>query len=209
MNCIEKYNSTYKMIGFERKGLFKLLAKFYKADSVLYPGSSFHITPSFYFTDVLYLDISKEAEEFFSQKNVLDRFISSNKEYKSSGNYKFLKADYTKVDLEPIYKFDLLISLYADHVAINTESYLKNNALVLTNNFHDEARRLQNDPNYILKYIIDSQKGLYKLIEVASDYKINHRNEEKVQKKCMHETSDGIRYIDNEVYYVFEFQGAK
>ena len=60
------YNRFYSALNFERAGLFKLIKDEYGCNTVLYPGCSIHITPSFYFQHVVYVDISEAAKDFFS-----------------------------------------------------------------------------------------------------------------------------------------------
>lgn len=81
---ISSYHRFYSALNFDRAGLFKLIKDEYGCATVLYPGSSIHITPSFYFQHLVYVDISEKAKEFFQDSENILTFVSSNKKYKQS-----------------------------------------------------------------------------------------------------------------------------
>jgi len=92
---IDSYKTFYVDINFDRARLFEIVKKEYDCNTVLYPGCSIHITPSFYFQHVVYVDISNVAKEFFNDiHNILD-YINSNKKYKQSAYVQFIHGDYT------------------------------------------------------------------------------------------------------------------
>ena len=59
------YNHYYIDRKFERLNLFRQLKEKYGGKRVLYPGSFVHITPSFVYPDVVYVDNDPEAKKFF------------------------------------------------------------------------------------------------------------------------------------------------
>ena len=69
------YDKHYQSIGFERAGLFELIQKQFLCETALYPGCLIHITPSFYFAHVVYVDHNPLSREFFSQKEQVAAFI--------------------------------------------------------------------------------------------------------------------------------------
>ena len=117
MNQKTVYANLYRDMGFDRKGLFELISKEFHAGNVLYPGCSMHVTPSFVFHHVVYVDQSKEAKEFFADEQAVRELITDNKSYKAASHYRFLIGDYTAghLSLEDS-NFDVMISLYADNV---------------------------------------------------------------------------------------------
>lgn len=131
MSAVEVYSKTYCDMNFERRGLFELLCQKFPSEKVIYPGCSIHITPSFYFQHVLYIDRSQAATDFFS----------------------------------------------------------------------DEVVRLMKSGTMELVGRIVSRNSAYEYVS-DMNIKVSHREEEKVQKKCMRNTAEGIRYFDNEIYYV-------
>ena len=79
----------------ERLGQFTILAEKYNVKSALYPGSFVHITPSFVFPVVTYVDTDKRAESFFKDPCVSD-YISKHKTYDSEPAVSFIHKDYRK-----------------------------------------------------------------------------------------------------------------
>ena len=59
------YKKYYENIQFERIGLFNCIKNNFKIDNVIYLGSSIHITPSFIFPNVTYVDTSELSSLFF------------------------------------------------------------------------------------------------------------------------------------------------
>ncbi|MFY9218197.1 MAG: hypothetical protein WBJ30_01445 [Tepidanaerobacteraceae bacterium] len=80
---IDSHKRFYVDINFHRTGLFETLKKEYGCNTVLYPDSSIHITPSFYFQHVVYVDISEMAKEFFSDIHSILDYINSKKNISS------------------------------------------------------------------------------------------------------------------------------
>lgn len=142
---IDSYKRFYVDINFDRAGLFETLKKEYGCNTVLYPGCSIHITPSFYFQHVVYVDISKAAKEFFKDiHNILD-YINSNKKYKQSAYVQFIHGDYTEPLPVREENYDLLIALYAGGITQSCKKYVKFGGIILTNNHHRDAEELLKD----------------------------------------------------------------
>ncbi len=113
MSAVEVYSKTYCDMNFERRGLFELLCQKFPSEKVIYPGCSTHITPSFYFQHVLYIDRSQAATDFFSDEDEVRRLIGINKVFRQSPYFSFSASDFTEIQEAAEYKYDLLISLYA------------------------------------------------------------------------------------------------
>ena len=64
------YDRFYSALNFDRSGLFELIKDEYGCGTVLYPGCSIHITPSFYFQHTVYVDISETAKKFFEDNQI-------------------------------------------------------------------------------------------------------------------------------------------
>jgi hypothetical protein len=73
------YNKYFVENSFERKNIFKAILKRYGCKSALYPGSFIHITPSFYFPSVIYVDSDRQAKRFFTDTREVKRIIDKNK----------------------------------------------------------------------------------------------------------------------------------
>ncbi len=65
MNYLEPYKQYHLDRDNELIGLFTALAEKFEIQSVLYLGSFVHITPSFIFPKVVYVDSYKKTESFF------------------------------------------------------------------------------------------------------------------------------------------------
>ncbi len=80
MNAIQAYKHYYIDRDYEQVDLFRLLKNKYGIKKVIYPGSYIHISPSFVFSDVVYIDSDKHAKKYF-QGNDLIHLIHTKKEY--------------------------------------------------------------------------------------------------------------------------------
>jgi len=67
------YNQYFVEKSFERKDLFEALQIMYGCRSALYPGSFIHITPSFIFPEVIYVDSDTPAKKFLKILTMLKR----------------------------------------------------------------------------------------------------------------------------------------
>ena len=80
MDAIQAYKQYYIDRDYEQVDLFRLLKETYRLEKVIYPGSYIHISPSFVFADVVYIDTDKKAKKFF-QSNDLISVVRERKEY--------------------------------------------------------------------------------------------------------------------------------
>ena len=191
-SVITSYNILYKGMNFERLGLFKLIAETYSCKEVLYPGCSVHITPSFVFPHVVYVDRRTEAKRFFdAQGEVLD-FVSKNREYKRKPFVQFIYQDYSKPLPLPEGSFDLLLSFFAGMVAPACEKHLRRDGLLLTN------QRNEANSNFTLKSTIRFQGGKYQFVNETDVPK------KEAKKKSLRQSNRGLEYAENESYFVFE-----
>ncbi len=78
--AISLYKKYHIDNNFERLGQFLLLQKTFNIKSALYAGSFVHITPSFVFPKVVYVDSTKQAKAFFDDSSVHE-FVSKKKLY--------------------------------------------------------------------------------------------------------------------------------
>jgi len=205
MNQKTVYAEIYRDKGFERKGLFELISKETPGGNVLYPGCSMHITPSFVFQHVVYLDQSKEAQEFFTDEQAVRELITDNKSYKTAPYFRFLSGDYTTGDLAlEDSNFDILISLYAVNVIRFCRRYIRNKGIIVSNNFHDEALDALKYEDLRLIGYIRKAKNKYMLYKDDPNTALQHRDEAKVQKLCIKNRNGSMWYEDHETYYLFQ-----
>lgn len=199
---MDLYESHYAHLNFERAGLFKAIRDRYQCRDVMYPGCSVHITPSLYFPHMVYVDQSEAAAQFFENERSLSQFVSHNKHYTQSAYIRFIQQDYA-IPL-PLLDgtFDLLLSLFAGGVARVCTRYLRVGGLLLTNNHQGDAWDAIHDHNLKLKAIVRFQRGKYVIVEDALDER--KIPAQKMNSKYLKQVNQGLEYVENELYYVFE-----
>jgi hypothetical protein len=146
-DVISLYKKYYLDNNNEGFGQFSILAKKFGIETALYPGSFVHITPSFVFPVVTYVDTDKRAKTFFNDPSVYD-YIYQHKLYEADPVISFYSEDYRKKTLKFKEEFDLLISQYAGFVSQYRKNYLKVHGLLLVNNSHGDASMASIDENY-------------------------------------------------------------
>ena len=191
-------------MNFERAGLFEALKKEYGCNTVLYPGCSIHITPSFYFQHVVYVDISETAKEFFNDtQNVVD-YINGNKKYKQSAYIQFIHGDYTKQLPVRNENYDLLIALYAGEITKSCKKYVRAGGIILTNNHHNDTEELTKDSSITLDGLVFKRGKKYVIEkEINADLKGLLKKYGNT-KKDMKKTNNGLEYSDNQCYFVLK-----
>ncbi|AEV69486.1 class I SAM-dependent methyltransferase [Acetivibrio clariflavus] len=199
---IDAYKRFYEDINFDRAGLFEILKKEYGCNTVLYPGCSIHITPSFYFQHVVYVDISKTAKDFFDDIHNILNYINNIKKYKQTAYVQFIHADYTKPLLLREENYDLLVALYAGEIIKSCKKYVKPGGIILTNNHQKDAEESLKDPSITLDGLI-YKKGKKYLIEKnnVGDFKDIFKKYGNT-KKDMKNSANGLEYVDNQCYFV-------
>lgn len=204
-SAIAPYEKQYRNIGFERAGLFKLIREIYHCTEVLYPGSSVHITPSFYFPHVVYVDRSQAAIDFFANQTAVHTYINRKKTYKRSTYIRFIAQDYAGDLPLPEGSFDLLLALFAPRVMHTCHKYLKKGGLLVTNIFQDEALVAAASLALGFLSMVQYQKKAYALVEDAPEKWLNAANTGKT-KRYLQQASIGYEYVEAENYFIFRKQ---
>jgi len=94
------------------------------------------------------------------------------------------------------------MSLFAGGIAKSCAQYLKPGGLLLTNNHHGDAPDAVSDPHLKLKAVVQFQKGSYSIVEEGlNEMKISTQ---KLNNKYLKRANQGVEYVENETYYVFE-----
>jgi hypothetical protein len=195
------FESQYTSLGFERAGLFKAIAKTYRSRDVLYPGCSVHITPSLYFPHVVYVDQSESAAGFFADEKAIWEFVHRNKHYKQSAYFRFLRGDYSQPLPLREGSFDLLLALFAGGVSASCSRYVRIGGYLLTNNHQADARDAVQSADLRLAATIVHRKQAYVVSEELNTQDIAR----SIRKNTYLKQGDqGIVYVDNETYYVFQ-----
>jgi hypothetical protein len=197
------YDRFYTAMNFERAGLFKLLKEQYNCGTVLYPGCSIHITPSFYFQHVVYVDISVEAKSFFADNQNVLSIVNSNKKYKQSAYIQFIQGDYTKELPLRENNYDLLLSIYAGGITRDCNKYVRSGGIIVSNNHQNDAKQALEDPSVRLEALIRRRGETYQIENVTGEGLLKALQEHSMSKKGMRNSNSGIKYVDNECYFVF------
>ncbi|KAF1085133.1 hypothetical protein SPSYN_01269 [Sporotomaculum syntrophicum] len=201
-NIKDPYRRFYANLGFERADLFGLIKNKYNCNTVLYPGCSIHITPSFYFQHVVYVDISEEARNFFQDtQNIINR-INSNKKYKQSAYIKFIHDDYTKQLTLRENNYDLLIAIYAGGITKSCKKYIKPGGIIVTNNHHNDAQEALRNSDVRLEALIRRKGRKYQVEESTREKLLKTLQNHSIPLKNMRNSNNGMEYVDNEYYFV-------
>lgn len=190
-----KYEQLYQSMGFERAALFELIKQEFNPKSVIYPGSSVHITPSFYFSHVVYIDKNQTASDFFANHKLVTDLINKNKTYKETPHWTFISKDFTTdLDLKSA-SCDLLLSLFTGKLIDYCESYIKPGGLLLTSSLFSDHESIQEKENFALIGTIKRKKNKY---YIDTNGSIPKSNKSKLQTK-----NNGLEYVDNECYFLY------
>ena len=199
----DAYSKYYASLGFERLGLLAALRAEYACTSVLYPGCSFHIAPSFYFPHVVYVDQSLEVASLFADLPAVQDFIRPRRHYKRSAYIRFLALDYT-VPLPLTEKFDLLLSLYAPGAALACSPYLKRGGLLLSNDHQEDARQTVGDPTLSLVAGLQKKGSGYHFMNAQLASEALLRRSRRHSPDSLRQTSRGLQFREeSEQYFIF------
>lgn len=134
----ELYRKFFIEAGIERSGLFKNVKEKYGGYKALYPGSFVHISPSFFFPELRYIDQDKRCKAFFQDSQTLE-FVISRKEYDQDPQLKFSEMSFQEELDEEEESFDLLISQYSGFISKYCTRYLRRDGILLVNDSHGDA----------------------------------------------------------------------
>ncbi len=199
------YRNIYEATNFERRRLFEFLEQKLHPRETLYPGCGVHITPAFFFPHVIFVDQSEEAIQFFAKHEEIIKEIQRNKIYQRSSYIQFIAQDYTKKLPVRENQFDLLLSLFADKIAKNCAAYLKPGGFLLTNNHHGDASDAAQNKEFTFLGDIELRRGKYNFKEKDGFAS----KDEKRSQRYLRDTSSGVEYIKEEIYYLFQRSSQK
>jgi len=198
-SAIALYERYYVDIEFEGSGLFEALRLVCPADAVLYQGCFVHITPSFFFSHVVYVDRDPIAREFFLNQESVSRYISKYKKYKRSPYVHFIAQDYSAAVPLADESFDMVISLFAPKAALICKRYLRNSGILLTNDHPTAA----SDRQFELIAVVQQLGGKYTFRESELGQFLAHKRTGKPTKDHLRRSHRGLRYMDKDPYFVF------
>lgn len=154
MNFVDTYQEEFVDRGMDRMELFRALNQSFHINKALYLGSHIHITPSFVFPDVTYVDSYKRAAKLFKETSEITEYIDKNKDYSEPSKFQFIDSDYTQ-PIGLIGDFDLLISQYAGFVSQAGKKYLKKGGTLVVNDSHGDASMAKLDTDYELIAVVN------------------------------------------------------
>jgi hypothetical protein len=187
----------------QREGLFKEISLKFEIKKAMYPGSYIHISPSFYFEEVVYIDTDKKAKKFFADKR-FEKIIEQKKAYSGEFRYRFYPSSYDSSLPEEIGSFDLLISQYAGFISRPCKKYLKKGGLLLANNSHGDAQLANYDPDFKLIAVINfrNKKFAYSA-QNLENYFIPKKEGVKMDLESLLSINKGIGFKKSASHYVF------
>ena len=148
--------------GLERLALLaELRARCGGEATVLYPGSSVHVTPSFFFQHVVYVDRSELSRDFFARAQAVLDLVNPRKRYRQRPFIRFVEQDFTTELPVPEGSFDLLLALYAGGISRACARYVKPGGFVLTNDHHGDARDAAELPGFELQAVVQERRGKF------------------------------------------------
>ena len=203
MNAIQAYKHYYIDRDYEQVDLFRLIKNKYDIKKVIYPGSFIHVSPSFIFSEVTYIDSDKNAKKYF-QSNDLNQLVQTKKEYHEDPKITFFGLSYENQIAELQNKFDLLISQYAGFISYACKDYLKIGGYLLLNNSHGDASLASIDENYQLVSTVHIAKGKYRLSQSSLEKYFIPKKDGLVTKELLFKTRKGIGYIHSAPLYIFQ-----
>jgi hypothetical protein len=207
-STVDLYRKHYADFQFERLGLFQAISRRFGCSTALYPGSYVHITPSFVFPHVVYVDRSHVAGRFFGDLRPVLEYVEDRKMYEQPSHFRFIAGDYTKPLPLQEQRFDLLISLNASHVARTCKHYIKFGGLLVTNNHRGDALEAAHDSEFRLTAVLQYRCGTYALREEGIEGILAFPA--KRPPKGLRPSEEGASaYCEDEVYAVFTRQRKK
>lgn len=202
ISALDLYNKYFLERNFERLDLFRIIADKFNVQRVLYPGCFVHVTPSFVFPDVVYVDSDKQANQFFGEPEVVN-FINKRKMYPQAAKFTFYSADY-KLGIEEMPgSFDLLISQYAGFVGQHGKQYLRTGGLLLVNNSHGDAGMADIDVDYQLIGVFSVINENYNFDDNDLDAYFVPKSHDEITKEYLEKLQKGIRYKKLASEYLF------
>jgi hypothetical protein len=202
-SALELYQQYFQQRQFERLDLFEIVADRLYVQRALYAGSFVHITPSFVFPDVVYVDNDKQAKQFFGKPEVF-KFIAERKIYPQESKVTFHFADYRNGFDEPFETFDLLISQYAGFVGQHCKPYLKTGGFLLANNSHGDAGIAAIDDDYRLKAVFSVRNGKHRISETNLDEYFVPKSQIQITREYLERLQKGIGYKKAADVYLFQ-----
>jgi len=200
---VEKLYEKYYAGEGARRGLFDALAAWSRPGRVLYPGSFIHITASFVFPSVVYVDNNRDARRFFAKMDDVAAFANRHRVYSEKPELIFHGLSYEAGIPESENAFDLLISLYAGFISKPCKRYLKIGGILAVNNSHGDAGLASINPDYEFIGVIQKRGDRLRVVEENLDSYFKPKRETRVTEELVRKLNRGIGYTKTAPAYLF------
>jgi len=200
---LKLYQAHFVEKDHTRFDLFQTLAERYGIQSAMYPGSFVHITPSFVYPEVAYVDTDKRAKKFFTNEEVA-QFITKEKQYEEDANFRFHAQSYSDPIPEPENHFALLISQWAGFISEHCTQHLKIGGYLLANNSHGDASMASIDERYQLVAVINRRKDRHIISTKNLESYLIPKKDVTITKDYLHSIGRGIGYTKSAGMYLFK-----
>ncbi|MCA9837675.1 MAG: hypothetical protein KC422_12230 [Trueperaceae bacterium] len=202
-DVLQTYQKYYVDRDYEQVDLFQLLKSEFAISHVIYPGSFVHISPSFIFQKVSYIDSDKNAKLFFQQEQQVQALIEGRKHYQETPSISFYSVDYNRTISELVDSCDLLLSQYAGFISESCKAYLKIGGLLLVNNSHADAGLAALDKDYKLIATVHRNKARYRISYSDLEAYFVAKGRTHLSKDYLHTLGRGVGYTKTAPLYLF------
>ena len=202
-NPLDLYKEFFIDNDFERLALFQLLRERFNVHNAIYPGCFVHVTPSFIFPCVTYIEMDKRAAKFFSDPG-LEHFITTRKDYDEQVRIKFFAQDYREDIQGEDGKYDLLISQWAGIISKYCKRYLKLGGILLANNSHGDATMASRDSEFRLCAAVINKGNNFRLVEDNLETYFLPKKVVELSDEDIENRQRGIVYTKTAWAYIFQ-----
>ena len=199
----EKYYAGEKA----RRGLFAALKSWMSPGRVLYPGSFIHLTASFVFPSVVYVDSDHNAKRFFSKMDEVLALIEKNQVYRQKPEVVFHGTSYETDFGEADESCDLLLSLYAGFISKPCKRYLKIGGILAVNNSHGDAGLASIDPDYMIIGAVHGRGDRLRVTEEGLEDYFKPKKDTRVTEELLRKLNRGVGYTKTAAAYLFRKVG--
>jgi len=208
MEVVSLYEKYHTLRRDERNGLFESVRSEFGVRTGLYPGCFVHITPSFVFPEMYYVDSDRYAHKFFAQ-GFAEQMVAKRRTYDEPAQIEFFHQDYHgRIPIEDG-SVELLVSQYAGFVSEACKRYLAPGGYLIANNSHGDAGLAWCDPDFRLVAVVDRRGDRWSLSTRRLEEYFIPRSRDVPQEPAsladhIRSLGRGIGYTRTAADYVFE-----
>lgn len=205
LSLYEKYHTSRSD---ERRGLFEAVRAEFGGACGLYPGCFVHVTPSFVFPEMHYVDSDRNARRFFTDGSAED-LVERHRSYEAPPRVRFHFQDYREGLPVADGSLDILISQYAGPVSDHCSRYLARGGHLIANNSHGDAGIVACDPAFRLVAVVHRREERWTLSTLDLDAYFIPKSEgvpddQTARAEHIRHLGRGLGYTRTASDYVFE-----